>query len=123
MCGGHRGCRPPGHGATIRIIVQGRGRYARTLVNASGFPRGYLTRQKRVKGFATGDLVRAEVPDRLKTRGSHRGRVAVRASGPFRVGKKDGIHAKYCDLLQRADGYELTWGSEKGAEDSRPPPA
>ena len=64
-------------------------------------------RQKRVKGFQTGDLVRAEVPERLKTRGHHRGRVAVRATGSFRVGTVDGINATYCRLLQRSDGYEL----------------
>ena len=59
-----------------------------------------------MRGFSTGDLVRADVPARLKTAGVHVGRVAVRASGSFRVGKVDGINAKYCLLLQRADGYE-----------------
>src|SRR6266568_4943998 len=69
----------------LHITAQGRGSYQRTNVDASGFPRGYLLRQKRVRGFSTGDLVQAEVPDRLKTRGRHRGCVAVRASGSFRV--------------------------------------
>ena len=64
-------------------------------------------RQKRVKGFATGDLVKAVVPAHLKTAGSHQGRVAVRATGSFRVGTVDGINAKYCRLLQRSDGYML----------------
>lgn len=96
-----------GCGCMVGIIAQGRGRYGRTLVTTSGFPRGYLMRQKRIKGFATGDLVRAEVPERLKTRGIHRGRVAVRARGSFRVGTVDGVNAKYCRLLQRSDGYEL----------------
>jgi 5-methylcytosine-specific restriction endonuclease McrA len=89
----------------LEIGAQGRGSYQRTNVNASGFPRGYLTRQKRVRGFATGDLVRATVPPPLKTAGIHVGRVAVRASGSFRVGKVDGINAKYLVLLQRQDGY------------------
>lgn len=93
------------------IQAQGRGSYQRTNVDASGFPRGYLTRQKRIRGFSTGDLVRAEVPalsasgKPLKTAGRHVGRVAVRATGSFRVGKIDGINAKYCQVLQRADGY------------------
>jgi hypothetical protein len=91
---------------TLEISAQGRGRYQRTLVGDSGFPRGYLMRQKRVRGFSTGDLVRAEVPEHLKTRGVHMARVAVRASGSFRVGKVDGINARYCHLLQRSDGYE-----------------
>ena len=90
----------------LLIRVQGRGSYQRTNVNGSGFPRGYLTRQKRITGFMTGDLVRAVVPEPLKTAGRHVGRVAGRVSGSFRVGKRDGINAKYASLLQRRDGYE-----------------
>jgi hypothetical protein len=60
---------------------------------------------KRIHGFSTGDLVQARVPHHLKTGGVHVGRVAVRASGSLRVGKVDGINARYCTLLQRADGY------------------
>ena len=97
---------------TVSITALGRGRYARTLVDGSGFPRGYLMRRKRVSGYQTGDLVRAEVPEmargkHLKTHGIHRGRVAVRASGSFRVAAVDGINARYCRVVQRADGYEM----------------
>jgi hypothetical protein len=91
---------------TLGIAALGRGRYQRTLVDGSGFPRGYLMRQKRVRGFSTGDLVRAVVPPPLKTAGVYTARVAVRARGSFRVGKVDGINARYCRLLQRNDGYE-----------------
>ena len=105
MCVGElAGVRLPGM-RTLAIRAQGRGSYQRTNVDGSGFPRGYLTRTKRIRGFSTGDLVRAQVPDHLRTRGIHLGRVAVRASGSFRVGKVDGINATYCSLLQRADGY------------------
>lgn len=90
---------------TLVISAQGRGSYQRTNVDEAGFPRGYLMRAKRVRGFSTGDLVRAQVPERLKTGGVHVRRVAVRASGSFRVGKTDGISAKYCRVVQRADGY------------------
>ncbi len=89
----------------LAIRAQGRGSYQRTNVDGSGFPRGYLTSMKRICGFSTGDLVQARVPEHLKTGGVHLGRVAVRASGSFRVGKVDGINASYCSLLQRADGY------------------
>ncbi len=89
----------------LAITAQGRGRYQRTNVNGSGFPRGYLTREKRIRGFSTGDLVRAEVPAHLQTGGVHLGRVAVRSSGSFRVGKTDGINARYCRVAQRMDGY------------------
>jgi hypothetical protein len=94
-----------GRGRTLRIMAQSRGSYKRTNVDESGFPRSYLMRQKRVKGFQTGDRVRAVVPAHLKTAGVHVGRVAVRATGKFRVGKIDGINAKYCQVLQRGDGY------------------
>ena len=60
-----------------------RGRYKRTRLDKFGFPRGYLTRQKAVKGFQTGDLVRAEVPASSKKAGTYIGRVAIRATGSF----------------------------------------
>jgi hypothetical protein len=46
-------------------------------------------RTKFVRGFKTGDMVRTEVP-KGEQAGIHVGRVAVRASGPFRVGNADG---------------------------------
>lgn len=94
---------------TLVITAQGRGRYQRTNVDAAGFPRGYYTREKRIRGFSTGDLVRAEVPGHWKTGGVHLGRVAVRASSSFRVGKVDGINAKYCRVVQRLDGYDYVF--------------
>jgi 5-methylcytosine-specific restriction endonuclease McrA len=93
---------------TLRIKATGRGEHCRTNWTAEGFPRGYRMRQKQVRGFKTGDLVVAVVPAPLQTAGMHRGRVAVRASGSFRVGSVDGINARYCLLVQRADGYEYT---------------
>ena len=94
---------------TLRIKATGRGEHCRTNWTEKGFPRGYKMRQKQVRGFKTGDVVRAAVPAPLKTAGIHRGRVAVRASGSFRVGNVDGINARYCVLVQRADGYEYAW--------------
>ena len=61
-------------------------------------------RAKAVRGFQTGDMVRAEVPNGNPA-GVHVGRVAVRASRSFTVGNADGINAKYCKILHRADGY------------------
>jgi 5-methylcytosine-specific restriction endonuclease McrA len=93
---------------TLAIKATGRGSYQRTRLNAYGFPRGYLTRQKRIKGFQTGDRVKAEVTQGKKT-GSYVGRVAIRASGSFNIqtaqGVIQGIGHQYCQVLQRADGY------------------
>lgn len=93
---------------TLTVKATGRGAYQRTRLNASGFPRGYLMSEKRVRGFQTGDLVAAHVPSGKKT-GRHVGRVAVRASGSFNIqtgsGVVQGISHRHCRLLQRADGY------------------
>jgi hypothetical protein len=95
-----------GRWRTLQISAKGRGSYQRTNVNDAGFPVSYLMRHKRVRGFQTGDLVRADVPPPRKTAGYHVGRVAVRQRGSFRVGRIDGIHASFCVVLQRADGYD-----------------
>lgn len=93
---------------TMAIKATGRGSYRRTRLDKYGFPRGYLTRQKRIKGFQTGDTVKAVVPKGKKT-GTYTGRVAVRATGSFNIQTKgcviQGISHRYCRLIQRADGY------------------
>ena len=86
------------------VTCTGRGQHQRTRPDKYGFPRLYLPRTKQHHGLCTGDLVRAVVPHG-KHVGTHVGRVAIRTSGNVRVGKKDGINAKYCTILQRADGY------------------
>ena len=96
---------------SLSIKATGRGSYQRTRLDAYGFPRGYLTRQKRIRGFQTGDMVRATVPSGKKA-GTHIGRVAVRATGSFNVqtptGVVQGINAKHCVTINRADGYSYT---------------
>ncbi|MGM0984102.1 MAG: RNA-guided endonuclease IscB [Pseudomonadota bacterium] len=90
------------------IKAMGRGSYQRTRLTRHGFPRGYLTRQKQVKGFQTGDMVRAIVPTGKKA-GTHTGRVAVRKTGSFNIqtpeGAVQGISYRHCILIQRGDGY------------------
>jgi hypothetical protein len=93
---------------TLQIKCTGRGSYQRTRLNRNGFPRGFLTRDKAIKGFVTGDLVKAVVPKGKKT-GVYTGRVAVRASGSFNIQTSaelvEGISHKHCKVLQRGDGY------------------
>lgn len=93
---------------TLAIKCTGRGSYQRTCLDKFGFPRGYLIRKKSIKGFQTGDLVKAVVLSGKKT-GTHTGRVSIRASGSFNIqtvaGVVQGIGHKHCRLLQRADGY------------------
>ncbi len=95
-----------GTDAPVLVIrAVGRGKYQRTNPDASGFPRGYLSRSKTCFGFRSGDLVRAEVPAGRAAAGTHRGSVAVRARGVFRVGHVDSVPARCCRLLARSDGY------------------
>jgi hypothetical protein len=97
---------------SMAIKCTGRGAYQRTRLDAYGFPRGYLTRSKRIKGFQTGDMVRATVPTGKKA-GVHTGRVAVRATGSFNIQTPAGVvqhvNAKYCTTLSRADGYSYAF--------------
>ena len=100
---------------TLAIKATGRGSYQRTRLDKYGFPRGYLMRQKSVKGFQTGDLVRATVTAGKKV-GSYVGRVAVRSSGSFNIqnGKEvvQGIGYRCCTLVQRADGYGYSFNMD-----------
>ena len=72
-------------------------------------------RQKSVRGFQTGDMVRATVTSGKKA-GSYAGRVAVRASGSFNIqsGKEvvQGIGYRYCAMVQRADGYGYSFNMD-----------
>ncbi|WP_269899986.1 RNA-guided endonuclease IscB [Paenalcaligenes faecalis] len=100
---------------TLAINATGRGSYQRTRLNRFGFPRGYLTRQKRIHGFQTGDRVKAMVTKGKKV-GTYMGRVAVRASGSFNIqsaeGLVQGISHRYCTLIQRSDGYGYSLRSD-----------
>jgi len=97
---------------TLKIQCTGRGSYQRTRLTKHGFPRGYLTRSKSAFGFQTGDLVRAVVTTG-KRAGIYQGRLAIRASGNFNIqsatGLVQGIHHRFCTLIQRADGYGYSW--------------
>jgi hypothetical protein len=50
---------------STEIKATGGGDYCRTNVDRRGFSRGYYTRAKRVRGFQTGDMVRAAVPRKV----------------------------------------------------------
>jgi 5-methylcytosine-specific restriction endonuclease McrA len=97
---------------TLALKCTGRGSYQRTRLDSFGFPRGYLMREKSIKGFRTGDRVVATVPAGKKA-GIHTGRVAIRKTGSFniQVGSQviQGIGYKYCRILQRGDGYGYAW--------------
>ncbi|WP_235206449.1 RNA-guided endonuclease IscB [Actinomadura welshii] len=105
--------------ATVLVVAcTGRGGHSRTRTDRYGFPRLRLPRSKTVRGFQTGDLVKAVVPG-AKRAGTHLGRVAVRATGSFNIttrhGTVNGVGHRYVRLLQRADGYGYTTRPEIAA--------
>lgn len=82
-------------------------------VDRFGFPRQKpKQRRKTVKGFRTGDLVRAVV-SKGKKAGKYTGRVAVRNTGSFNIKTVErtvqGISWKQCSILQQADGYAFSF--------------
>ncbi len=78
-----------------------------------GFPRTGPKQAKKIKGFQTGDLVRARVPTG-KYAGIHVGRVLVRATGSFDIrtahGRVQGISYRHCQPIHRNDGYSYQVG-------------
>jgi 5-methylcytosine-specific restriction endonuclease McrA len=96
------------------ITAQGRQRRQMVLMDKRGFPRTRAKGCSCVQGFRTGDIVRATVPSGKKS-DSYFGRVAVRASGFFnittKIGTIQGVAARYCTALQRADGYSYQKGA------------
>ena len=96
----------------LQISTKGRGSRQMCRMDSYGFPRTSAKTSKTVKGFQTGDIVKAVVPFGSK-RGEYLGRVAVRMKGSFDIQTKDkavqGIGYKFCRLLQRNDGYSYDY--------------
>lgn len=101
----------------LEIVTTGRGMHSRTKLDRYGFPRLRLPRQKRFFGFQTGDMVVVVVQTGRK-QGRYVGRVAVRASGSFNVtiaaGTVQRVHYRWCQVVQRADGYRYATHSSSG---------
>lgn len=105
----------------LRIKAVGRGSRQMCRMDKYGFPRTKPKAQKRVRGFQTGDMVKAVVPSGKKA-GVHVGAVAVRSSGSFRIGKVDGVGWKYCQILHQSDGYSYSFEVATPSASSYPSP-
>ena len=97
------------HKQVLQVTAMGHGTRQMCRPDKFGFPRtGSKARNKKVRGFQTGDIVEAIVTTGKKA-GHYIGRVAVRASGSFNIktGTEtvQGIGWRYCRLLHAADGY------------------
>ena len=94
------------------ISVKGRGSRQMCRVDKYGFPRASAKASKVVRGFQTGDIVKAVVTKGSKI-GEYLGRVAVKSDGYFNIQTKaktiQCIGYKYCHLIQRGDGYSYNY--------------
>jgi 5-methylcytosine-specific restriction endonuclease McrA len=99
----------------LLIKATGHGHRRMCNINKFGFPQinkrgkqALRSKQKVIRGFQTGDLVRAIVP-KGKNAGTHVGRVTVRATGQFDITtatrKLQIINWKYCSPIHKQDGY------------------
>lgn len=92
----------------LLITANGHGTRQSCRTNKYGFPSRYVPRFKFVKGFQTGDIVKAIVTTGKKV-GEYVGRVAVRTTGSFNISTKNGlvqgISHKYCTPIHKKDGY------------------
>jgi 5-methylcytosine-specific restriction endonuclease McrA len=97
----------------LLITATGHGSRQMCRMNERGFPRTGPKTAKHIRGFQTGDIVRAVLATGKKA-GVHVGRVLVRASGSFDIrtdhSRISGINARYCRAVHRCDGYSYTRG-------------
>ena len=91
----------------LLIKATGHGTRQMCRTDRFGFPCRYVPRLKFVKGFQTGDIVKAIVTSGKKV-GKYVGRVAFRTSGSFNISASElvsGVSHKYCSIIHRKDGY------------------
>lgn len=100
----------------LLIKATGHGTRQMCLMDAHGFPRTKPKSAKVVKGFQTGDIVKAIVTSGKKM-GVYVGRVAVRATGSFnittQIGIIQGIGYQYCTAIHKTDGYSYCSCNER----------
>jgi 5-methylcytosine-specific restriction endonuclease McrA len=97
----------------LRIKCTGHGSRQYQNVDKYGFPRGKAkSKDPYVKGFRTGDIVKAVVTSGKKI-GAYIGRVAVRSTGSFNLTTKkekvQEIGYKYFSKLHSMDGYSYSF--------------
>jgi len=95
----------------LLIKATGHGTRQMCRTDKFGFPSRYVPRNKFVKGFQTGDIVKAVVTSGKKI-GEYVGRVAVRSTGSFNISASElvqGISHKYCKIVHHKDGYSYSF--------------
>ncbi len=92
----------------LLIKSQGHGTRQMCRTDKFGFPSRHVPRDKFIRGFQTGDIVKSMVTTGKKI-GTYVGRIAVRSSGSFNISTKlgliQGINHRYCQTIHCKDGY------------------
>ncbi|MCJ8282817.1 MAG: RNA-guided endonuclease IscB [Rivularia sp. ALOHA_DT_140] len=96
----------------LKIKCNGHGTRQMCRTDKYGFPARYVPRFKFVKGFQTGDIVKAVVLSGKKV-GEYIGRIATRSTGSFNISTRkklvQGISYKYCKTIHKKDGYSYAF--------------
>ena len=98
----------------LLVKACGHGKRNRCWTDAHGFPIRHAPRKRFEKGFRTGDVVRAVIPDG-KFEGVHVGRIAIRFGRNFQLGKAS-VHPRHLRAVHRADGYAYSLGETLNVE-------
>lgn len=97
----------------LQVQACGHGSRQMCRVDKYGFPRTAAKGPRIIKGFRSGDIIRAVVPSGAR-QGDYVGRVAVRSRGSFNISTGAGVVTdigyKHCSVLHRADGYNYKKG-------------
>jgi hypothetical protein len=97
----------------LLITATGHGSRQMCRPDKYGFVRTKAKGNKKVKGFQTGDIIKAIVTTGTK-QGTYTGRVAVRSTGSFNIVTStqtvQGISHRYCQMVHRSDGYRYPKG-------------
>lgn len=96
----------------LKIKCNGHGTRQMCRTDKYGFHVRYVPRFKFVKGFQTGDIVKAVVTTGKKV-GKYIGRIATRSTGSFNISTREklvqGISYKYCKIIHKKDGYSYAF--------------
>ena len=96
----------------LLIKCNGHGTRQMCRTDKYGFPARYVPRFKVIKGFQTGDIVKAVITSGKKV-GEYIGRIATRMTGYFNISTREklvqGISYKYCKTIYKKDGYSYAF--------------
>ena len=102
------------NGYVLYVKAMGRGSRLLGNINECGIiTTKFKDNAKTYNGFMTGDIVKANVPEKYKHHGKMTGRIAIRKTGSFDIwpieGKRCNVKSCFCKSLQKKDGYSYKY--------------